>query len=132
MRGRHAELKTMCRKNSTGPGLRRYIITADGKVDVDSPHGAEHGFKDTRRKEKIEKSFFVPKLCNHCKEPNCVQVCPVGATYVTREGVVLVDEKHCVGCGYCIQACPYGARFINPNAIWPTNAPGAITGCRRA
>jgi Fe-S-cluster-containing dehydrogenase component len=43
-----------------------------------------------------------------------VQVCPVGATYRTKDGVVLVDPKHCVGCGYCIQACPYAVRFMNP------------------
>jgi Fe-S-cluster-containing dehydrogenase component len=41
-----------------------------------------------------------------------VQVCPVGATNRTRDGVVLVDSNYCVGCGYCVQACPYGARFI--------------------
>lgn len=92
--------------------IERYTVYADGTVDVDSPHGGEKGAAALGSKN-IDRSFFVPKLCNHCKEPNCVQVCPVGATYVSREGVVLVDEKHCVGCGYCIQACPYGARFIN-------------------
>lgn len=94
--------------------VERYIITADEQVLVDSPHGATKGFQPTDFKGPIEKAFFVPKLCNHCKEPNCVQVCPVGATYITREAVVLVDEKHCVGCSYCIQACPYGARYIHP------------------
>ena len=93
--------------------IERYTIYTDGAVVVDSPHGGEKGASPIN-KTNIDRSFFVPKLCNHCKEPNCVQVCPVGATYVSREGVVLVDEKHCVGCGYCIQACPYGARFINP------------------
>jgi Fe-S-cluster-containing dehydrogenase component len=41
-------------------------------------------------------------------------VCPVGATFTTRDGVVLVDNDHCIGCRYCIQACPYGARYLNP------------------
>jgi Fe-S-cluster-containing dehydrogenase component len=93
--------------------IERYTIYGDGTVDVDSPKGGEHGAARLN-KPGIDRSFFVPKLCNHCKEPNCVQVCPVGATYVSRNGIVLVDDKHCVGCGYCIQACPYGARFINP------------------
>ncbi len=94
--------------------VERYIITADEKVQVDSPHGALHGFKPADVEGQIEKAFFVPKLCNHCAEANCVQVCPVGATYTTREGFVLVDEKQCVGCGYCVQACPYGARYMHP------------------
>jgi tetrathionate reductase subunit B len=94
--------------------IERYTIYADGKVTVDSVHGGEKGAAPLEKQGRVDRSFFVPKLCNHCKEPNCVQVCPVGATYVSRQGVVLVDEKHCVGCGYCIQACPYGARFINP------------------
>ncbi|MCZ7583199.1 MAG: 4Fe-4S dicluster domain-containing protein [Deltaproteobacteria bacterium] len=56
----------------------------------------------------------MPKICNHCATSVCVQVCPVGATFRSPEGVVLVDQEHCVGCGYCVQACPYGTRFINP------------------
>jgi Fe-S-cluster-containing dehydrogenase component len=38
----------------------------------------------------------------------------VGATFMTPDGVVLVDEKYCLGCAYCVQACPYGCRFIHP------------------
>jgi tetrathionate reductase subunit B len=94
--------------------VERYRITADGTVHVDSPDGAIRGFPPHGISGNVKKGFFVPKLCNHCARPNCVQVCPVGATYVSPEGVVLVDEKHCVGCSYCVQACPYGARYIHP------------------
>jgi Fe-S-cluster-containing dehydrogenase component len=38
----------------------------------------------------------------------------VGATYQTKEGVVLVDRNWCIGCGYCIMGCPYGVRFFHP------------------
>jgi tetrathionate reductase subunit B len=79
--------------------------------DVDSPNGGHDGFPETH---KSGKSFFIPKLCNHCTDSPCVQVCPVGATFRTPDGVVLVDEKYCLGCRYCIQACPYGCRFLNP------------------
>ena len=59
---------------------------------------------------------FLPRLCNHCEKPQCVDVCPTGATYKRKEdGVVVVDSNVCIGCKYCLQACPYGARFINPN-----------------
>ncbi len=99
--------------------VERYIITKDGKVFIDSIKGGMNAYKNNPigkkiKKEDVAKTFFVPKLCNQCENPSCVQVCPVGATYKTEDGVVLVDRKWCIGCGYCIQACPYGARFFHP------------------
>jgi len=94
--------------------VERYSYLKDGQVIVDSPNGAVEGFKPKFNSEEIDKAFFVPKLCNHCRKPRCVQVCPVGASYITKEGVVLIDKKHCVGCAYCVQACPYGARYLHP------------------
>jgi tetrathionate reductase subunit B len=73
----------------------------------------EYRFANRYKDAKVEKAFFVPKLCNHCTHPSCVQVCPVGATYKTEDGVVLIDHEYCIGCRYCVQACPYGARFFN-------------------
>jgi Fe-S-cluster-containing dehydrogenase component len=73
----------------------------------------EYRFANRYRGAKVEKAFFVPKLCNHCTNPACVQVCPTGATYKTADGAVLIDHKYCIGCQYCVQACPYGARFFN-------------------
>lgn len=60
------------------------------------------------------RKVFVPKLCNHCEYPSCVEPCPVNATYRDKDGVVLVDDEACIGCGACIVACPYGVRFFNP------------------
>jgi Fe-S-cluster-containing dehydrogenase component len=38
----------------------------------------------------------------------------VGATFIAPDGVVLVDQKYCLGCAYCVQACPYGCRYVHP------------------
>jgi len=94
--------------------VERYTITADGEVTVESPNGGMDGFPEPEAGSALRRTFFVPKLCNHCANPPCVQVCPVGATFTTRDGVVLVDEKYCIGCRYCIQACPYGVRWFHP------------------
>lgn len=105
--------------------VERYVITRDGVVHTDSPKAARDGFTSKAidqagrgqldvKDEDIAKSFFVPKLCNQCDNPPCVQVCPVGATYQTQDGVVLIDRTWCIGCGYCVMGCPYGVRFFHP------------------
>ena len=52
-----------------------------------------------------------PRSCLHCDEPDCVTVCPTGASYKRAEdGIVLVNPETCIGCKLCSWACPYGAR----------------------
>ena len=94
--------------------VERYVRNSDGEMTVDSPEGGILGFQAIEEDREVIRSFFVPKLCNHCDKPPCVQVCPVGATFKTNDGVILVDNEYCIGCRYCIQACPYGARYLDP------------------
>ncbi len=56
---------------------------------------------------------FIPTPCQQCQNAPCVNVCPVGATFATPEGVVLIDQQRCIGCRLCMEACPYDRRFFN-------------------
>lgn len=56
---------------------------------------------------------FIPAPCNHCENPPCVKVCPVGATFVNEEGIVGQIWARCIGCRYCTTACPYTRRYFN-------------------
>ena len=95
--------------------IERYSVRQDGETEVESISTQEERPEQAQQDDpSVLRTFFVPKLCNQCAHPPCVQVCPVGATFQTADGVVLVDEKRCIGCRYCIQACPYGARYLNP------------------
>ena len=57
------------------------------------------------------KRYFFPTICMHCVNPPCASVCPTEATYINKDGIVLIDYDLCLGCGYCIEACPYDARY---------------------
>lgn len=56
---------------------------------------------------------YLPVSCQHCKNPQCVQVCPTGASQKMDDGTVQVDPELCIGCELCVGACPYGVRYLN-------------------
>ena len=59
-------------------------------------------------------TVHFPKSCLHCEAAPCVTVCPTGASYKrVEDGIVLVNESACIGCGLCAWACPYGAREMD-------------------
>jgi Fe-S-cluster-containing dehydrogenase component len=63
------------------------------------------------------RTVHFPKNCLHCETPDCVTVCPTGASYKRAEdGIVLVNADLCIGCKLCSWACPYGAREFDDDA----------------
>lgn len=56
---------------------------------------------------------YIPLACQHCENPACLKVCPIGATYKDDQGRVQVNYDTCIGCRICMAACPYNARVFN-------------------
>jgi len=68
-------------------------------------------------------SIENPVVCRQCEEPECVQVCPVGALVKDPfTGVVEYDQGKCIKCGLCTKACPWGS-------IWKNKRDGFILKC---
>jgi len=90
--------------------------------DVD-PYGADpvgtflnrvHSYEVTPDDGVNAFTVHMPKSCLHCDDAPCVTVCPTGASFKRAEdGIVLVNEQDCIGCGLCAWACPYGAREMD-------------------
>lgn len=103
-----------CKSENNVPlGVFRTIVDV---MEVGSIKPAQNGMIVTEEGsyEPNVKKFMLNRICNHCDEPPCVQVCPVKATFKRQDGIVLIDYEVCIGCGTCVQACPYDMRFLNP------------------
>ncbi len=52
---------------------------------------------------------FMSMSCNHCDNPVCLAVCPVGAYEKLEDGIVRQRHDMCIGCQTCVRECPYGS-----------------------
>jgi len=58
--------------------------------------------------------FYLPRICNHCTHPACLEACPRQAIAKREEdGIVLIDEGRCRGYRFCQEACPYKKIYFN-------------------
>jgi len=61
--------------------------------------------------------YFTVMRCNHCENPPCVDICPVGALFQREDGIVDFNNQRCIGCKSCTQACPYDSLYIDPDSM---------------
>jgi tetrathionate reductase subunit B len=95
-----------CRACLVACSVENSVPMTDTRIWVYTP-GIQGEFPNLTR-------TFIPYNCMHCENPPCVDVCVSRATFKDQEnGLVLVDQEACIGCGYCVEACPYDARYLD-------------------
>jgi len=86
----------------------RVLQMENGSLDMEK---AVHDYDP--EKVPVKGHFYMPVQCQQCKNPPCVKVCPVHATWQEPDGITVIDYNWCIGCRYCEAACPYWARRFN-------------------
>ena len=105
----------------TGCGACEVACKSENNIATVTPDQADMGraFAWMRVMTEVSGEFpntsmhFMPRPCMMCDNPPCVQVCPVGATYINAEGIVGQIYPRCIGCRYCANACPYTVKYFN-------------------
>ncbi|MEE9275557.1 MAG: 4Fe-4S dicluster domain-containing protein [bacterium] len=94
-------------------GCRACMVAC--KVENNTPQGIfwQYVFRFEEGKYPDTKTWFMPRGCQHCDNAPCVKVCPVGARFKRKDGLVATDTDRCIGCRYCEVACPYGVNCFN-------------------
>jgi anaerobic dimethyl sulfoxide reductase subunit B (iron-sulfur subunit) len=102
-----------CKDQNNLPGgvglmFRRVYEYGGGEWEKDSD-----GYYDNEASGVF--NYFVSVSCNHCEDPICVKVCPVGANEKLPNGVVYKDSSKCIACMNCINQCPYNSPLLLPH-----------------
>jgi Fe-S-cluster-containing dehydrogenase component len=83
-----------CKQENNAPEGIKYIdVTEDGPKPIDG---------------KLDMVYRV-NFCRHCDHPSCAEACPVAAITRREDGLVILDEEVCTGCGACVEVCLYEA-----------------------
>jgi len=94
-----------------------HACTIACKSEHDIPIGVNRCWVKTVEKGTFPNTqrLFFPVLCNQCEEAPCMKICPTGALFKRRDGIVDLHGDSCIGCRACMAACPYDQLFIDPN-----------------
>lgn len=92
-------------------GTRSMVIDMDRCVRCDDcVRACERGHDGNARfirSGKTQGKWMVAHACMHCADPVCMIGCPTGAIHRTATGVVIINDKTCIGCATCANSCPY-------------------------
>jgi len=94
-----------------------HACTIACKAEHDIPVGVNRCWVKTVEKGTFPETqrLFLPVLCNQCEDAPCMNICPTGALFRRRDGIVDLNGAACIGCRACMVACPYDQLFIDPN-----------------
>jgi Fe-S-cluster-containing dehydrogenase component len=111
--GCHACVISCKEWNTSNYGAPLSDLNAYGAEPMGTFLNRVHSY-EAKQDGKNAQTVHFPKSCLHCVDAPCVTVCPTGASYKrVEDGIVLVNEDSCIGCGLCAWACPYGARELD-------------------
>lgn len=92
-------------------GTRSMVIDMDSCVRCDdcvrACESSHEGNSRFIRQGKTQGKWMVAHACMHCADPVCMIGCPTGAIHRTPTGVVIINDKTCIGCATCANSCPY-------------------------
>jgi len=93
-----------------------HACTIACKAEHDIPVGVNRCWVKTVERGKFPDTqrLFLPVLCNQCTEAPCMAICPTGALFKRKDGIVDLNSASCIGCRACMAACPYDQLFIDP------------------
>ena len=87
-------------------------------IRIDRYYLAETGHERSEHQRQtmrwpIRRHFFSRCPAMQCENAPCEQVCPVGATVHSAEGLNDMVYNRCIGTRYCSNNCPYKVRRFN-------------------
>lgn len=91
--------ETACKLEHSLPAGPRYTMVTETEVEEDG----------------VDKLMFLPTPCLHCGDAPCMKACPTGAINKRSDGIVLVNQKKCIGCHECLWSCPFGIPQFGTN-----------------
>jgi Fe-S-cluster-containing dehydrogenase component len=96
---------------SRSPEIQYIRVLEMPRGSIDNVERGNHHYEHAKVPDPDH--YYMPVQCHQCKNPPCVKVCPVEATWQEPDGLTVIDYDWCIGCRYCEAACPYWARRFN-------------------